>query len=168
MSPLSMTTRTPSIVSDVSAIEVASTILRRPAGAGATARSWARPSSAPYSGAMSTSVRLTRASKVSAMQRISPCPGRKTRIEPLSLASASSVTRATSSSMRALGLRPTYRVATGKARPWLSISGASPRSARTRAPSSVADITSSLKSSRKPCCASSAKARPRSASSERS
>ena len=117
---------------------------------------------------MSTSARLMRAFKVSATRRISPCPGRKTRIEPLSLASASSVTRATSSSMRAPGLRPTYRVATGKARPWLSISGASPSSARTRAPSSVADMTRSLKSSRRPCCASSAKARPRSASSERS
>ena len=33
---------------------------------------------------------------------ISPCPGRKTRIEPFSLASASSATRATSSSIRAL------------------------------------------------------------------
>ena len=106
--------------------------------------------------------------KVSATRRISPWPGRKTRIEPLSLPSASSVTRTTSSSIRALGLRPTYRVATVKARPWLSISGASPSSACTRAPSSVADMTRSLRSSRRPCCASSAKARPRSASSERS
>ena len=32
---------------------------------------------------MSTSGRLTRASRVSATRRISPCPGRKTRIEPL-------------------------------------------------------------------------------------
>ena len=35
-------------------------------------------------------------------------------------------------------------MSTGKARPALSITGASPSSAATRAPSSVADITSSL------------------------
>ena len=83
-----MTTRTPSIVSDVSAIEVASTILRRPAGAGrdgeilraAVQRAIER---------RDIDVRaLTRASRVSATRRISPWPGRKTRIEPLSLASA--------------------------------------------------------------------------------
>ncbi len=42
-----MTTRTPSIVSEVSAIEVASTILRAPGGAGATARSCSPRSRAP-------------------------------------------------------------------------------------------------------------------------
>ncbi len=71
--------------------------------------------------------------------------------------------------MRRLGSRPTYRVSTGKARPALSITGvASPISAATRAPSIVADITTSRKSSRSAPCASSASARPRSASSERS
>jgi hypothetical protein len=38
-SPESITTRTPSMVSEVSAIEVASTTFRRPAGGGAIARS---------------------------------------------------------------------------------------------------------------------------------
>ena len=52
--------------------------------------------------------------------------------------------------------------------PWLSITGASPSKAATRAPSSVADITSSFKSSRRPCCTSRASARPRSASKDRS
>ena len=52
--------------------------------------------------------------------------------------------------------------------PALSITGASPSSFATRAPSSVADITRSFRSSRKPCCTSRASARPRSASSERS
>ena len=42
-----MTMRTPSMVSDVSAIDVASTTLRRPAGAGEMARSWVCASSAP-------------------------------------------------------------------------------------------------------------------------
>jgi len=106
MSPLSTTTRTPCIVSDVSAIEVASTILRRPGFDGAMARSCPWLSSAPYSGAMSTSPRPTRAARVSATRRISPIPGKKTRIEPLSRPNASSVARATSSSIRAPGFRP--------------------------------------------------------------
>ena len=55
-----------------------------------------------------------------------------------------------------------------KLRPSLSITGASPSSAATRAPSSVADITRIFRSSRKPCCTSRARANPRSASSERS
>ena len=38
-----MTMRTPSMVRDVSAIAVASTILRLPGGAGAMARSWLGP-----------------------------------------------------------------------------------------------------------------------------
>jgi hypothetical protein len=42
-----MTTRTPSMVSEVSAIDVASTTLRRPGGAGDMARSCSRASSAP-------------------------------------------------------------------------------------------------------------------------
>ena len=45
--PQSMTTRTPSMVIEVSAIEVASTTLRRPAGAGRIAASCALPSSLP-------------------------------------------------------------------------------------------------------------------------
>ncbi len=45
--PLSMTTRTPSMVIDVSAIEVASTTLRMPLGAGSSARSCAFMSIAP-------------------------------------------------------------------------------------------------------------------------
>src|SRR5436190_1968992 len=44
----------------------------------------------------------------------------------------------------------------------------SPSNLAIRAPSSVADITNSRKSSRRPCCTSRASARPRSASSERS
>src|SRR6266403_1867498 len=45
--------RTPSMVSDVSAIEVASTTLRWPFGAGAMARTCTAASSAPNSGAIS-------------------------------------------------------------------------------------------------------------------
>ena len=50
----------------------------------------------------------------------------------------------------------------------LSMTGASPRSAATRAPSMVADITRRRRSSRKAICTSRASAKPRSASSERS
>ena len=168
MSPLSTTTRTPSMVSDVSAIEVASTILRRPAGA--------RRDRKVLGAAVQRAIQR-RDVDVSALD---------TRFQGLrdaadfALAWKEDKDRAAFAcerlerDARDLVLDTGAWVATdisgrdGKARPWLSISGASPRSARTRAPSSVADITSSLKSSRKPCCASSAKARPRSASSERS
>ncbi len=59
-------------------------------------------------------------------------------------------------------------MSTGKARPSLAMTGASPRSCATRAPSSVADIGRMRRSSRKPRWQSSARASPRSASSERS
>ena len=49
-SPLSTTTRTPSTVSDVSAMSVASTTRRRPGGDGASARSCSSSDSAPASG----------------------------------------------------------------------------------------------------------------------
>ena len=51
--PESTTMRTPSMVSEVSAIEVASTTLRWPFGAGAMARSCTAASSAPNSGTIS-------------------------------------------------------------------------------------------------------------------
>ena len=110
----------------------------------------------------------TRSASAAATRAISPWPGRKTRIEPRSSASARK--------RRAhdLVLDARARIAAEiarldrKARPALSISAASPISFATRAPSSVADITRRRKSSRKPPCASSASARPRSASSERS
>ena len=51
--PESTTMRTPSMVSEVSAIDVASTTLRRPLGAGAMARSCTAASSAPNSGTIS-------------------------------------------------------------------------------------------------------------------
>ena len=57
-SPESTTMRTPSIVSDVSAIEVASTTLRHPFGAGAMARSCTAASSAPNSGTISVPASL--------------------------------------------------------------------------------------------------------------
>ncbi len=47
MRPASTTTRIPSMVRLVSAMEVASTTLRRPGGAGSMARSWAALSRSP-------------------------------------------------------------------------------------------------------------------------
>ena len=55
--------RTPSMVSDVSAIEVASTTLRVPFGAGAIARSCTAASSAPNSGTISVDASCTRSFK---------------------------------------------------------------------------------------------------------
>jgi hypothetical protein len=47
ISPQSITMRTPSMVRLVSAIEVASTTLRRPVGEGAMARSWSAGERSP-------------------------------------------------------------------------------------------------------------------------
>ena len=79
-----MTTRTPSMVSEVSAIEVASTTLRRPAGAGDMARSCSRASSAPKSATISTFGSATRSLSSVSVRRISAAPGRNTSAEPVS------------------------------------------------------------------------------------
>ncbi len=149
-------------------MEVASTTLRRPGAAGSMARSCSARSRAPNSGTISTAGSLTVAASSSAVRRISAAPGRKTSAEPLSSASARRTVRATSSSSRAAGSRPTWRVTTGKARPALSTTGAPPSRAATRAPSRVADMTRMRRSSRKAPWVSSASARPRSASRLRS
>ena len=99
---------------------------------------------------MSTSGRLTRAAKISATRRISPM----SRQEDQDRAAFARERFERDARDLVLDARARVRVrhsasATGKARPSLSISGASPSSARTRAPSSVADMTSSRKSSRK-------------------
>jgi hypothetical protein len=85
--PASITTRTPSMVRLVSAMAVASTSLRTPAGGGRNgeilflARSW------PYSGRENGSRQVT-VQPLHARRRISPSPGRKTSSDPLSAAAA--------------------------------------------------------------------------------
>src|SRR5258707_998978 len=74
--------RTPSMVNDVSAIEVASTTLRRPLGAGAMARSCTLASSAPNSGTISTEASWTRSPRKFWVRRISAAPGRNASADP--------------------------------------------------------------------------------------
>ena len=78
------------------------------------------------------------------------------------------IAAATASSTPTPGARSACRISTGKLRPALSITGASPSSSATRAPSTVADMTSSRRSGRNAPCTSSASASPKSPSSERS
>ncbi len=168
-SPASTTTRTPGMVSEVSAIEVASTTRRRPAGAGLSAARWALKSSAPYSGSASASAGRTGARAASA-RRISPSPGRNTSTSPSVPVIASITCSATwcSSRARLSSGRLRQRVSTGKARPSARITGASSSRAATGAASSVADITTSSRSSRSAPRASQLSASPRSALRERS
>ena len=73
-----------------------------------------------------------------------------------------------SSSIRASPARPTWRKSSGKLRPALSTTGASPINAAKRAPSSVADMATMRRSGRSAPCASSASASPKSPSRLRS
>jgi hypothetical protein len=95
------------MVSEVSAIDVASTTLRRPGGAGAMARSCASDSSAPNSGTMSTAGSAMRSRSSVSVRRISAAPGRNTKAEPVSARNARATVSATSTSMRVRGSRPT-------------------------------------------------------------
>ena len=161
--------RTPSMVSEVSAIEVASTTLRWPLGAGAMARSCTAASSAPNSGTISiASVMDPLAEKI-----LGAADFRRTRQERQHRARIGAqrhrdrirhlpLQRRIGLAAEIAGLAPERRGLR------CDITGASPSSLATRAPSSVADITRMRRSSRRPTCASRASASPRSASSERS
>ena len=168
--PQSITTRTPSMVSEVSAIEVASTTLRRPGRRRLRPRDPARRGRA-----------RRRAARGRPPDRRSALAQQRLDAADLALPGQEDEDRA------ALGAqRPRDRVrdlgprcgGSGRGRdsgsrpgrrgPRMRITGASPRSPATRAPSSVADMTRRRRSSRRPPCASSASARPRSASRERS
>ena len=166
--PASTTMRTPSIVKLVSAIEVANTTLRRPAGEGAIAASWSAGPIAPYSGRISTLGSPMLARKTSAVRSISRTPGKNTSALPRSALSALRTAAATSSSTRAATARGRYTCATGNIRPSLTITGASPSNAAIRAASKVADITTSFRSGRSAPCVSRANANPRSPSRLRS
>ncbi len=99
-SPQSMTTRMPSIVRLVSAIDVASTIFRRPRGSGSIARSWASCGMEPNSGATIVSVSSPSAS-IDSTRRISAAPGRKTSRSPADSRSATRIAATTELSTRA-------------------------------------------------------------------
>ncbi len=151
----------PSMVRLLSAMLVASTILRAPAGGAAMAASCAAASSPAYSGHTRTSAGSSARSSPAARRRISGVPGRNTSRLPLSCASAR---RMAATSRPSSGPSPgRWRTLTGKLRPALLTRGAPPSSSATAAPSSVALITSSRRSGRSSACACTHSARPRSA-----
>ena len=143
--PQSMTMRTPSMVMEVSAMEVASTILRRPGAGGRIAASCALADERAVKRHDIAHRPAMRPSSRSAVRSISRWPGRKARTLPVFIGE------------RVRGSRRPSRPRSGLSRagrdggsrresrgPRWSITGASPRSEATRAPSSVADMTSSL------------------------
>ena len=94
------------MVSEVSAIDVASTTLRRPSGDGEMARSWVCASSAPYKVTISTAGSVTISLSAVSARRISAWPGRNARIEPASARSARATVSATCRSIITCGSRP--------------------------------------------------------------
>ena len=120
--PASTTMRTPSTVSDDSAMSVLSTTRRRPAGDGRSARSWSASGSAPASGRTSTwsgSASLSSAST----RRISPMPGRNASTSPGSSRSARAIRSAIACSVRACFGGGAQRSSTGCIRPSLATTG---------------------------------------------
>ena len=158
------------MVSEVSAIEVASTTLR-PRSAGAMAARWAAKGLAPTRGRIAQSPG-SRPANSRSTRRISPSPGKNTSSPPplwRVSASARSTSAAAASARRALGPRgrSSHRVSTGKLRPSEVRTGA-PISSATGPASSVADIASRIRSSRSAPATSRHSASPRSAFSDRS
>ncbi len=180
--PLSTTTRTPSTVSEVSAMSVDSTTRRRPDRDGANAASCSASDSAPASAKTSTSG-PTVSRSIDSLRRISPMPGRNTRTSPVCSRSARLTAATTSGSIRLappgpgrdgrpprrppalrpppVGDRGAQCISTSNMRPSLSITDASSRAVRPST-SGVADIASSRSSGRIVEATSSASARPRS------
>ena len=166
--PQSTTTRMSSIVSDVSAIDVASTSLR-PVAAGAMAARCALNGIDPCSGHSTTSSGSAGV-RAAATRDISPAPGRNTSTPPAVSSSARRTRPAHCVTNRVSfgGGVSSQRVSTGNACPSERTVGAPPISAATGAVSSVADIARRIRSSRSAPRTSSASASPRSALSERS
>ncbi len=100
-SPASITTRTPSMVRLVSAMLVASTTLRIPAGAGSMAARWSARSNSPCSGQSRMSLRPSSDSASASLTlRISAWPGRNTSRLPGSSSSACNTACSTRGSIR--------------------------------------------------------------------
>ena len=141
-SPASTTTRTPSMVRLVSAILVASTTLRLPAGAGSMAARWAAKSNSPCNGQSKMSVRsLNACCNCSCTRRISAWPGRNTNTLPDSSLSACSTVVTARGSIKSPGIKGRLQcICTSNIRPALLTTGALPSKADRRSPSRVADI----------------------------
>ena len=177
----STTTRTPGTVNDDSATFVATTTRRRPAGLRARAASWALAGRRPCSGRTSTPAG-TAPRRRETTPSTSRAPGRKTRTSPERSARARSTVAATwARNSRGTPRGPRRPVRPGGAhtssrgwsRPGTSTSGAGssdepPRMGRRRSASSVADMATRVRSSRRAARASVRRARSRSLSKERS
>ena len=150
--PASTTTRTSGMVSEVSAIAVASTS-RRPSASGARARRCSAKGRPPCSGC-STTPGGRRGARRAAVRAISAWPGRKTSAPPSVSARARErqlgdrLLEARALPRRRDHGRSSQRVSTGQARPSAVRIGASSISAATGAASSVADITRRRRSGR--------------------
>ena len=135
--PESTIRRMPSIVRLVSAMLVASTILRSPVRAGCNARSCCSIGSSPYNGNTRTPVGSALSSSCRCVRRISPWPGRNTSTSPvlrrcaLTIVVAAMRGRSRSVSggaLRRSTARTRYFVVTSKLRPAAVTIGASPSS----------------------------------------
>ena len=171
--PVSTTDSIPSIVSEDSAIDVARTTLRRPGGEGRSAASCSARVSAAKSGISSTSGPRRDSSSSRAAVRISPSPGRNASTDPRRSESARRTPAAARAATDGSVLRSSHAVSTGNIRPSARTTGAGaapvpPRWRATASASSVADMTRTRRSGRRPRRTSSASASPKSAWRERS
>ena len=149
--PLSITSRTPAMVRELSAMAVASTILPAAWRAGAIACSWASRFSWPCRSASSGSWPQAVASMARWVACNSRCPGRKISTVSAALRWSSqwaSRARTTCRSSRSSGRLTWCCIVTGQLRPWLSITSAPSSRAASGARSSVADISSRRRSGR--------------------
>ena len=160
--------RTPSMVSEVSAMDVASTTLRRPGGRG-------RDRAVLRLGIERAEQRdhVGRGIDAFLQQRLGAADFGRARQEREDRARLGAQRARDGLGHLVLDARARIARRGDASRPerrGLAIRSPAPRpsNAATRAPSMVADITRIFRSSRRPCCASRASARPRSASSERS
>ena len=168
--PPSTTIRTPSMVSEVSAMAVASTTRRLPSVDGNKAARCLAKGNEPWMGRTSKAAPSSRP----CTRSISRTPGRKTNVSPASsviarlMHPATAVSKASRGPLGFFQGASSQRVSTGYARPSERIVGALPMTVPTASPSSVADMTNSRKSSRSADCASRQSAKPKSAWIERS
>ena len=169
--PLSITKRTPSMVTELSAIPLASTSLpSRFAGQRFSASLWRSRGSWPWRGQICQCLRASACSSRSRQRSISASPGRNTNT-PLPVGRSRpwvSTARSTCWGSGSSARGGWCRVSTGWARPWLVSSVASGSRERRSAMSKVADISIRLRSGRSKGAASRSRAKARSASRRRS
>jgi hypothetical protein len=136
---------------------VASTTFCRPCGSGRNAAFCSAGDSAPNSGSTDKLHLLATLSNAAAARRISSAPGRNASTSPAP-ASTARPTAAATRGGRGAASSGSYATATGNVRPGTRTTGASPRYAATGPASSVADMTTTMRSGRTVCCTSRSRA----------